>query len=168
MSRYVKSALIGGLQGGFLALMLEIADQLVSDYIDILVCFAFIGCGLLAARFHVRTCGLSLSGGEAVGIGALAGALAGALGGFITAAGVSAMMVAGIGPGQSEVMEALTASGALDGPGAHVVELVIAYIHVVLAVSLACTGAALGLAGGAMGWRIWRLPKGDEPGTAVS
>ncbi len=157
MSPYVRSAIAGGLQGGVAALVLEVADIVISDFIDILLCFAFMACGFLAARHFAMSQGRAITGGEGVGLGALAGAV----GGFLTAAGISIMILSGFGPGQEEINEAIAATGTMEGPAAKAVEFVITYIHVVILVTITAMGSVLGLIGGALGWRVWR-PRSEE------
>jgi len=154
MSPYVKSVLFGGIWGGLISAVLEIADTMISDLIDILLCLTLPLCGFLAVRHYVQSQGKSVTGGEGVGLGAAAGAL----GGLLTSAAVTLMILSGIGPSLTEIEAVMP---PLEGSAANAINLVLRYIHWILLITLTALGAVLGLVGGAVGWRVFRPSAAD-------
>ena len=157
MSSFYRSALLGGLLCGLLAIAIQVADTLINDFIDILNCLVFIGSGILAVRYYHSVTG-AISGGTGVGLGAVAGAICG----FLVALTALIIMQAGIGASTADVMEAVESTGALEGPAGGFVRAVVEYIWVPVFLAMTAVGSVLGLAGGAIGWGIWK-EKGPAP-----
>ena len=157
MTPYVKSALAAGFLGGIIAIALEVADTLYNDFIDVFACAALIGCGVLAVRHFTKAQNRPVTGGEGVGMGALAGAC----GGLLTAIGVIVIIALDLGSSQSQLAEA-SAMTSLEGPAEAAVKAVLNHIEVVLLIALTGIGSVLGLVGGAIGWFFWRRPSAAQ------
>ncbi len=158
MSDKLTSALIGGLAGGLLGAVLTLFQNPV---LNGLACLALIVAGMVAVWHYTGEHAVTLTGGQGVGLGALAGAAGGVISGLL---GLFFRFV-GVLPGP---MEQLEESGAMDqmeggalgfmefmaGPAGQALGLVIGVVF----------GVILGLIGGAIGAAVFKKGEQEQQG----
>ena len=163
MPSKLTSVLIGGLASGLIGTLITIAADVLTNpgsqnpglgiIFGLLGCLTMITSGLIAVWHYTGEHDLTLTGGQGVGIGALAGIAYGVIGTVLT----RILMMAGVLPGVDETMQQMEDLGAMDGPGAEFtvmwLEFTMGWGGVILAVVF---GVITGLIGGAIGAAIFK------------
>lgn len=160
-SKYA-SALIGGLAGGLIAALLNLPQNFISWF----GCLAYAGCGLIAVWHYTNTHQLTITGGEGIGLGALAGVAGGLTGGLLASLFYQLGLMDPVLP---QILEEMENTGTLDQMDPSTADSVISWLELAskwqVLIDVTCSvlfAVVFGLIGGAIGARIWK--KGpDEP-----
>ena len=158
----LTSVLIGGMASALVAILLSVANALSnpgSQNPGLGIIFGLLGCltmltsGLIAVWHYTGEHELSLTGGQGVGIGAMAGIAYGVVSVVLS----RILIMANVLPGPEDAIRQMEESGALDGPGADfavmMVEFTMGWGAIIFAIIF---GVITGLIGGAIGAAIFK------------
>ena len=162
MPSKLTSVLIGGLASALVGTLLSVAGSLANPananpglgaILGLLGCLTMVTSGLIAVWHYTGEHELTLTGGQGVGIGALAGI---AYGVIVTVLS-RILMMAGALPTAEDVIQQMEETGAMEGPGAEfatmMVEFSMGWGAVVFSIIF---GVVTGLIGGAIGAAVFK------------
>jgi len=171
MPSKIQSLLIGGLLAAVTGVFIAVAGQVSggSDPVNpspiLGGIFTFLGCmaamtsGFIAVWHYTNENELTLTGGQGVGIGALAGIIYG-----VGALLLSYLMVSiDVLPSPMETLERVRESGAFDAPGAEQAESVMQMMYTWgIPIITVVMGVIMGLIGGAIGAAVFKRDSDEE------
>ena len=155
----LTSAIIGGVAGALTVAAFQILQYTVHDIFGIVVCLAYLVCGLVAVWHYTNEHEVTLTGGEGVTLGMLAGVV----GGLVSSLLSQALLMAGIIPSKEEAIELALADVPEGAEGAGFVVQMMDFMYGWggMAVGIVI-GVLFGLIGGAIGRAIWKRGEDED------
>ena len=155
MSGKMQSIVLAGLVTGVLALLISIPQNPILQCVG---CLVYMGAGLMGVWHFTSTNGVTISGGQGVGIGAAAGAIAAILASLLGMVLFADRMTEGF----SQALEGLAQNPDIDDETYDTLEgfFTGSGIYVFVVFFGALIGSIMGLIGGAIGASVFK--NGEE------